>query len=191
MRSAHERQRAWDRWQAAAGSWKGWAVCPALLAPGATSPPLPLGEAISRGEGSGEPQADELAAQLESSLQQRNTLLLLDLEPVLALRIAARLNERRLANAVLVLPRWPYAHAVLPVDRLVRCLIAEAARLTEEAPLHNVAFVLDNQRSCPLPHRTTADPRADNRYRLAVGDLPDLKALRARNIQRVLKLTQP
>jgi hypothetical protein len=189
MRSAHERQRAWDRWQAAAGSWKGWAVCPALLAPGTTGPPLPLGE--GRGEGSGEPQADDLVAQLEPSLRHSNTLLLLDLEPVLAVRVAARLNELRVANAVLVLARWPYAQAVLPVDRLVQCLIAEAVRLTEEVQLPNVAFVLDNQRGCALPRRMASDPRADNRYRLSVGDLPDLKALRARTIERVLKLTQP
>ena len=27
---------AWARWQAAAGQWQGWSVCPALLAPDAS-----------------------------------------------------------------------------------------------------------------------------------------------------------
>ena len=26
-------RRAWQSWQAAAGPWQGWSVCPALLAP--------------------------------------------------------------------------------------------------------------------------------------------------------------
>jgi hypothetical protein len=160
-------------------------VCPALLAPW----PAQLAR---RAPADVRPDpTDDLVAELDRGLQHGHTLLLLDLEPLLAVRVAARLNQLRVANAVLVVGRWPYAQAVLPVDRLVHCLIAEAARLGVEEQLPNVAFVLDNQRDCALPKRPAADPRADNRYRLAAGDLPDLKALRARTIERVLKLTQP
>jgi hypothetical protein len=40
-----------------------------------------------------------------------------------------------------------------------------------------------------VPHRPRDDDRADNRYRLTVADLPNLAALRARAIRRVVKVT--
>lgn len=116
------------------------------------------------------------------------TALLLELEPILAIYVAARLNELRLANAVLLLPRWPYRHAILPVDGLLAGLVSQASRLTPAA-LPNVAFVLDAERTKAVPHRATNDRRADNRYRLTVADLPNLAALRARNIHRIVKLS--
>jgi hypothetical protein len=188
MRSAHERWRAWERWQAAAATWKGWNVCPALMAPDPRhpepEPPRPLGE------GGVEARAGHLVTHLSHEVREGGVLLLLDLEPVLGLCVAARLNELRLANAVLVLPRWPYRVAVLPVDELIDRLIVESERLIPDQPMPSVAFVLDSQRDCAIPDRSPDDPRADNRYRLSVGDLPDLRALRTRTIRHVLKLTQ-
>jgi hypothetical protein len=55
----------------------------------------------------------------------------------------------------------------------------------------NVVFVLDRHRGDALPDRSPDDPRADNRYRLSLADLPDLQALRARGVRHVLKVTQP
>ena len=111
-------------------------------------------------------------------------------EPSLAVHVAARLNELQLANAVLVLPRWPYRQAVLPADGLLHSLMPQAGRLLAHGPLANVAFVLDAERSRPIPRRARSDPRADNRYKLAVADLPNLATLRARGICRVVKLSQ-
>jgi hypothetical protein len=95
----------------------------------------------------------------------------------------------QLANVVLVLPRWPYRRAVLPVDALLHGLISQTRRLIHNASLPNVAFVLDAERTLPLADRPEDDDRADNRYRLGVSDLPDLAALRQRGIRRVLKLS--
>jgi hypothetical protein len=179
---------AWERWQAAAGPWwKGWSICPALL-------PLPLGE--GRGEGSRAADtrdfapaldlAREIASELLGSLGSSGVLVVLDLEPVLGIHIAARLNEQRAANAVLVLPRWPYRQAILPVDPLVHALVECAPRLSQDECLPNVAFVLDADRGRPIHRRPRADPRADNRYSLSTADLPNLTSLRARGIQKIV-----
>jgi hypothetical protein len=169
------RPGVWARWQAAAGPWQGWSVCPSLLAPEADDiVPLPVRA----------PAANRLATQLAKRLD-RGVLMLLELDPVLGVQVAARLNQWGLANAVLVLPRWPYQNAILPVDGLLYALVTQARRLCPEAALPNVVFVVDAERSRPVPDRSAADQRADNRYRLLVPDLPDLKALRARGVQRV------
>jgi hypothetical protein len=176
-------RRAWLRWQAAAGPWQGWSVCPALLAPGIEDVDVPRGSVRA-------PTAMRLANGLGVSLDRGGLLVVLDLDPVLGVHIAAALHHRRQANAVLVLPRWPYARAVLPVDRLVGALVNRAARLTPTGEqLPNVSFVLDAHRQRPLPNRSASDRRADNRYRLSVSDLPTLAALRARGISRVVKLS--
>ncbi len=182
-------RRAWARWQAAAGLWRGWSVCPALLAPEAAGI-LP--------RNAPRPAAADIAASLASTLQgpglvggaagRGGTALILDLEPVLGVCVAARLNQLRLANAVLLLPRWPYQRAILPVDSLLHGLLSLSTRLVAEN-LPNVAFVLDAERTRVVPHRARDDERADNRYRLTVADLPNLAALRARGIRRVLKLS--
>jgi len=171
-------RRAWQSWQEAAGPWQGWSVCPALLAPES---------ADITPRASPRPATDQIAASLATGLERRATALILDLEPVLAVGIAARLNQRRLANAVLLLPRWPYQHAILPVDELLHILVSQATLLTG-GQLVNVAFVLDAERNRPIAHRSRQDKRADNRYRLNVADLPNLAALRARGIDRVVKV---
>jgi hypothetical protein len=176
-------RRAWERWQAAAGPWQGWSVCPALLAPGIEDVDVPR-------RSSRETAALRVATGLGPGLAQGGVLVVLDLEPVFGAQVAAALHQRRLANAVLVLPRWPYAHAVLPVDNLVRALVSLGKQLAPAAErLPNVSFVLDAQRQRPVPRRSASDRRADNRYRLSVSDLPNLAALRAHGIGRVLKLS--
>ncbi len=65
---------------------------------------------------------------------------------------------------------------------------SESRRLVRGEALPNVAFVLDAERNRSVPNRPVTDRRADNRYRLGQADLPDLAALRARGIRRVLKL---
>jgi hypothetical protein len=171
-------RRAWARWQAAAGLWQGWSVCPALLAP-ETADITPVR--------SPRPAAERIAAELTSTLQAPGTAIVIDVEPVLGVHVAARLNQLRLANAVLLLPRWPYERAILPVDGLLHGLVSLSERLCAE-DLPNVAFVLDAERSLAVPHRGVNDERADNRYRLTVADLPNLAALRARGIHKVVKV---
>jgi hypothetical protein len=51
-----------------------------------------------------------------------------------------------------------------------------------------VVFVLDAEREVSI-RRPRGDPRADNRYALAIGDLPNLATLRAAGIQRLIKVT--
>jgi hypothetical protein len=121
-------------------------------------------------------------------LEQGGTALIIDVEPILGVHVAARLSQLGLAHAVLLLPRWPYRQAVLPVDGLLAGLVSQATRLSA-AERMNVAFVLDAERNRAIPHRSTHDARADNRYRLTVGDLPNLALLRARGINRVVKLS--
>jgi hypothetical protein len=179
VRLATTRQ-AWQRWLAAAGPWQGWSVCPTLLAPAVED----VGAKPAR-----RPAARQVAKQLAETLKPGGVLVTLDLEPVLGVHVAALLNQRQLANAVLLLPRWPYPQATLPVDQLVQALVSQAQRLAPREQLANVVFVLDAQRNRPLPHRPASDGRADNRYRLSVADLPDLAALRAHGIHTVVKLS--
>jgi hypothetical protein len=173
------RQRAWQRWQAAAGSWRGWSVCPALCSPDADDiAPRPLPCAV----------VERLGLETAAALRGPGTLLVIDLDPLEGIHVAASLNRLRLAHVVIVLPRWPYAEAVLPVDGLIHALVTESRRLVRDEALPNVAFVLDAERNRSIPHRSVTDRRADNRYCLGQADLPDLAALRARGIRRVLRL---
>jgi hypothetical protein len=173
-------RRAWDRWQACAGQWKGWSVCPTLLAP-------EIAEVVPRVVR--RPVARTLATSLAESLQKGGVLVVLDLEPILGVHVAALLNHWQLANGVLVLPRWPYRQAVLPVDGLIYALVQQTRGLSDDEQLPNVVFVLDAHRSRPAQQRSASDARADNRYRLFAGDLPNLAALRARGIREVRKVT--
>jgi hypothetical protein len=172
------RERAWRRWQAAAGAWRGWSTCLPLQAPdidGVTSRPS-----------TSPPAAETLVTHLIESLANDPTLFLVDLDPLLGVHVAAALNRRHLAHAVLVLPRWPYRDAVLPVDNLLHALITQSRRLTPTA-LPHVVFVLDADRQRSI-RRSSRDGRADNRYRLSASDLPPLAALRRAGIQRLVKV---
>jgi hypothetical protein len=112
----------------------------------------------------------------------------LDLEPVLGVRIAAELNRRQPTNVVVILPRWPHADAVLPTAGLIAALVDAARRLRPWRSAPHVAFVLDGDRSRSI-RRTSGDARIDNRYDLAVGDMPTLRQLRQAGIERIVKLT--
>jgi len=107
----------------------------------------------------------------------------LDLQPTLGVQVAARLADA--AHPVLVLPRWPYAEAILPTDELLAILIAEASALPSSRRLPNALFVLDSERSRAIPFREPGDHRADNRFPPASFELPDLATLRARDIRRI------
>jgi len=135
-------------------------------------------------------RADEFP-DVASALASGSTALVLDLEPVVGVHIAADLSARRLADVVLVLPRWPHAEAILPTGELVGALVAAARRLRSRAatPPH-VVFVLDGVRAGTV-RRRMGDPRVDNRYDLAVGDLPTLQQLRDRGIGRIVKVVHP
>ncbi len=166
---------AWRRWQAAAGPWQGWSICPTLLSPGAA--------ALPRVQPHRDPRTKQLATAIRPWLERGGTLCVLDLDPVLGVAIAARVAD--VAHPVLVLPRWPYAEAILPTESLLAILLAESRTLPRVDRLASVLFVLDADRSRPVPRRKLSDSRADNRVAPASFELPDLKTLRARDIRRI------
>ncbi|HEX8969838.1 MAG TPA: hypothetical protein VF937_18285 [Chloroflexota bacterium] len=187
------RRRAWQRWQNAAGPWRAWAICPALAAPLDDEAHWVTTTKTTRSAGSAAAPADALARELVVGLADGPpTAVVLDLEPSVGVRIAARMHQWRIGHAVLVLPRWPYAQAILPLEGVLQALMLESRRLAHEAidPPLNVVFVLDAERSRPVTGRPRSDARADNRYILSAADLPDLAALRARGIRRVLRVTR-
>jgi hypothetical protein len=114
--------------------------------------------------------------------------MILDLEPVLGVRIAAEVSRQRLAHVVLVLPRWPHADAILPTGELIAALVGEAPQLRAPENEARVVFVLDGERETSV-RRSSGDGRVDNRYALSIGDLPNLARLRAAGIQRLIKVT--
>jgi hypothetical protein len=114
----------------------------------------------------------------------------MDLDPARGVALAAEASRQRLAHVVLVLPRWPHDDAVLPCDALVATLQSASNRLATDVRSDNVVFVLDGDRQNPISPRPKHDSRVDNRYDLAPADLPNLAALRAAGIRRVLKLTR-
>jgi hypothetical protein len=172
-------RRAWQRWQDAAGPWRGWSVCPTLLSPEL----LALDPPPARRS----PGARRLAIALGPVLESGNTLCLIDLVPESGVQVAARLAS--VAHPVLLLPRWPYARAVLPVDGLLATLLAESRRLPRSFERRsNVVFVVDGERARALPGRPVGDPRADNRHYLSAFDLPDLRTLRQRGIERIVRI---
>jgi hypothetical protein len=171
---------AWLSWQRAAGPWQGWTQCPPLLSPEAV--------AIEPRRSRTRTRATRLAAALRPAQNQAGILWLLDLEPSLGVHVAAELNVRRLAHPVLLLPRWPYARAVLRSDQLAWALLDEVPRLTRGDRLPNVAFVIDAQRGQLVPDRRDDDPRADNRHTLSIFDMPNLATLRARGIRRIVRV---
>jgi hypothetical protein len=132
---------------------------------------------------------DALVSGIALQLSDDGTAVVLDLEPILGVRVAALLNSHGCARAVLVLPRWSYAEALLPVDGLLDSLITESKRLTKHEARGNVVFVLDADRNQAIV-RPMRDRRADNRYVLSPADLPNLASLRAAGIQRLVKIVQ-
>ena len=172
---------AWRRWYLAAGPWRGYFTCPSLLGDGP--------RAVSGRRPTTEPAAQWLAEHLARELSPTGTLCLLDLEPLLGVQAAAELSAAGRAHVVLVVARWAYAEALLPTDRLQRVLIQSSRRLRPApAPNASVVFVLDRARTASFD-RPAGDRRADNRYRLLPGDLPNLATLRQAGMQRVITIT--
>lgn len=167
--------RSWRRWQDAAGPWRGWAVCPALSMPSPIEPTST--ETLPSAE----------LPDLTQVLLRDGTAVVLDLDPVVGVAIAAELSRRRLAHVVLVLPRWPHQDALLPCNVLVSILVRRSSHLGSGAA-SKVVFVLDGERQKPVRKRT-GDARIDNRYTLAPGDLPNLGVLRRAGIQRIVKIS--
>jgi hypothetical protein len=126
--------------------------------------------------------------ELEKALQGGPTALVLDLDPVLGVASAAELSRRQQADVVLVLPRWPHPEAALPTRQLIATLVGSSRRLNPGAGASHVVFVLDDERRRSM-RRAATDARVDNRYDLAVGDLPNLEQLRGAGIQHVVKLS--
>ena len=109
----------------------------------------------------------------------------IDLDPVVGARIAAASRARTCRRGADV-PRWPHADAVLPSGELIGALVDESKPLQAVTDAPHVVFVLDGERS--VHHRSSRRPRIDNRYDLAVGDLPTLRQLRRAGIERIVKL---
>jgi hypothetical protein len=185
--------RAWDAWEAAAGPWRRWSVCLPLLGPGLDELPNP--ERLGRRRHA-DRRTTKLLASLSSQLSPavepgaelavEPTLLILDLQPELGLRLAAAMNRQGLARPLLLLGRWPYAEAVLPAWPVVDTAMAESRGLRADVSAQHVVAVLDGQRTLACPDRPADDPRADNRYQLAPQDLPDTEARLARGIRQVI-----
>lgn len=167
---------AWRRWQAAAGPWRGYAVCPALQ----------IGTANAQRRVPGSIPLPRWRDLFSSAA----TAVVVDLDPLVGVRLAAEASQRRLAHAVLVLPRWPHAEAVLPCTELVALLELSSHRLVANLRAQHVIFVLDADRANAIAPRRTGDARVDNRYGLGAGDLPTLQTLRVAGIQRVVKLSR-
>jgi hypothetical protein len=182
------RLSAWKRWQAAAGPWRGWAVCPALTMPAGADDDAARSVAPELAATLTPFAPAEDASALAYSLRPGGAAVILDLDPVLGVHTATELSRQRLAHVVLVLPRWPHADAVLRTDQLAATLLVAAARLSLAAVHSNVVFVLDGERETSI-RRLATDQRADNRYAMSVGDLPNLATLRAAGIQRLLRVT--
>lgn len=178
-------RRTWERWLTAAGPWRLWSVCPLLLSPEIEMieprPPAPGLRA----------RAERLADALASTLPQTPTLLLADLDLTLGIDLASTLYARRLAYPLLVVPRWPYAEAVLDASVPVWVLTRAAPDATSvDAACRHLCVVLDADRESTVlarsrRHATTAD----NRYQLGPQLLPALSDLRARGIERVVRLS--
>ncbi|MBV9897277.1 MAG: hypothetical protein JO020_24190 [Chloroflexi bacterium] len=183
--------QAWARWQAAAGPWRGWAICPALSMPAARTATVQtaadvVDQAAALRTATAQTAGDRV--DLAEVLRPGNTALLLDLDPLVGVRSAAQVSRQGLAHVVLVLPRWPHLDGVLPTPDLTGLLVATARDLRQPKNAANVVFVLDGHRQ-KLIRRSINDPRVDNRYALLAADLPNLRTLRDRDITRVVKVT--
>ena len=173
---------AWRRWQAAAGPWRGYAVCPSLMC---FSPEETHLGTSSTGPS---PRVGELG-DVENLFAPGPTALVVDLDPRMGVRWAADISRQRLAHVVLVLPRWPHVDAVLPCGELVTVLAA-TSRWLHDVSAPSVVFVLDGERRKTIAPRSKRDEKVDNRYDITAGDLPNLRTLRAAGIQRIVKLTR-
>ena len=171
-----------DPWLAAAGPWWRWGLYLPLIAPW---PPDDFGASFFTRDGASE-AVGSLAELLSERLRETPTLVVLDLDPILGLRVATSLAEAGLAHPVPFLPRWPYAEAVLPTGELLAALAYLAGRLPDDLHAGSVVMALDSGRNLPIPSRPWSDPRTDNRGEIAGDDLPNVAALQAAGITKVI-----
>jgi hypothetical protein len=168
------RVAVWRRWQAAAGPWRGYVVCPALQV--GTLPLIPF--------------ANRPVPSAEPLFGSAPTAVIVDLDPVVGVKLAASMSQGGRAHVVLVLPRWPHTQAVLPSEQLLSTLVVTSRWLTQPPHAAHVMFVVDAERRKDIAPRPARDARVDNRYDLIAGDLPNLQTLRAAGIQRIVKVTR-
>ena len=171
-------------------------MCPSLTMPTTTTPSQATAARVVDQRDlslASSPVVDQRDFSLASAAAQLNlisgspTAVIFDLDPTFGIRFAASLSNQRLAHVVLILPRWPHTEAILPTDTLVTTLVEFSKQLRGSPDARHVVFVLDGPRTRSI-RRPATDPRVDNRYDLAVADLPTLQHLRAAGIQRIVKL---
>ncbi len=114
------------------------------------------------------------------------TLAILDTAPERGVYVAASLARAHIAHPVLQLGRWPYRAAILPAAALVDALLLGARDLPDSLSSRHAVLVLDGERNRPLRGRPARDGRADNRYELAMEELPDATSLRGVGVERVI-----
>lgn len=153
---------------------------------------LPVGGHPQPGVGGAhDERVTRLTATLRTLLAGPPSLVVLDTAPALGVRAAAALARLGACHPLLLLPRWPYANAVLPAAPLLAALVDEARALPRQLVAPSALLVLDGERQVPLPGRPPDDPRADNRFDLWPEDLPDAPALLGLGVSRVVDLRAP
>lgn len=178
-----EARGLWECWLAAAGTWQGWSVCPLLLSPNLeTVEPRPPSAWKLR-------MAAELTEKIQSDLTGTGTCLLVDLDPAIGISIAGVLCARGVAQPLVLLPRWPYASAILDSAEPLWTLREAAPVGVAPIPSGNVCIVIDAQRQTGPTRQRTESTRVDNRYQLMPHDFPSLSDLRARDIRRIVRLS--
>jgi hypothetical protein len=213
------RQRAWARWQAAAGPWRGWAICPALSMPT---------ESPSRGAAQGAHIADLMPVQqpgdttaevdLTDVPRTGGTAETMDLTEVPRTGGTARVVDltqvlRTEGTAVVLdldplvairsaadVSRLGLAHVVLVLPRWPHTSAVlptdDLAATLVQASNRLAAGAVSNNVVFVLdaePHkpirRPANDPRIDNRYPITATDLPNLATLRRGGVTRLVKVT--
>lgn len=132
--------------------------------------------------------AAELTEKMHSVLTEAGTCLLVDLDPAIGISMAGALYAHGFAHPLVVLPRWPYASAILDAAEPLWALSQSVPTALVNIPSGNVCIVIDAQRQTGPPSRRRDPRRVDNRYQLTPHDFPSLSDLRARDIRRVVRL---
>jgi hypothetical protein len=213
------RQRAWARWQAAAGPWRGWAICPALSMPqapaaagAASAADVPdLSEVLQPGETPGVRDPTEVSrtdgsrrvVDLTERLQTDGTPAVLDLTDVLRTEGTAVLLDldplvgiRSAGHA----SRRGLGHVVLVLPRwphtdailptgALVTLLLESSRRLGAQPVASNVVFILDAERQTPVRRPAHDARVDNRYPITASDLPNLATLQRAGIKRVVKVT--
>lgn len=179
----NQARRIWESWLAAAGTWQGWSVCPLLSSPEIDAieprPPSTTTQRITA----------ELTEKIQSELSDSATCLLVDLDPPIGISMAGALYAGGFARPLVLLPRWPYASAILDAREPLWALSQSVPRGVVHIPSGNVCIVIDAQRQSSVPTDRRNSRRVDNRYQLMPHDFPSLSDLRARGIRRIVRLS--